>query len=76
MKVTKYMTNNDFIISLLNLNKDEIKSLDVVEVNSVLDMRVKLIDQHPVCPFCGGHTKIKEYKNVCTIIFLSQVNKV
>ena len=56
------MANNDFIISLLNLNRDEIENLDVVEVNLILEVRIKLIDQHPVCPFCGGRTKMKEYK--------------
>lgn len=58
------MANNNFIISPLNLNRDEIKNLAVVEVNSILDVRVKLIDQHSVCPFCGGHTKKRVYNNL------------
>lgn len=53
------------IISLLNLNRDEIKNLDVVEVNSVLDVRVKLIDQHPVCPFLWWTHKNKRIQKTC-----------
>lgn len=56
------MANDDFIISLLNLNRNTIKELNVVDIKNVLEVRVTLTDTHPVCPFCGGNTKIKEYK--------------
>lgn len=46
----------------MNLNRDDIKNLDVVEVDSILEVRICLTDQYPVCPLCGGCTKIKKYK--------------
>lgn len=56
------MAYDDFIISLLNLNRKNIKELDVTDVKGILEVKVTLNDKHPACPFCGGSTKIKEYK--------------
>ena len=57
------MAINDFIISTLNVSDDMIFSIDTHKSSDKLHILIKLNDTHPTCPYCGGHTKIKDYSS-------------
>ena len=62
------LPNNDFIISILNLDEDDIEELDSHFEDSKIIIDLKLKDRHPDCPYCHGKTVIKDYKKVKIII--------
>ena len=62
------LPNNDFIISILNLEEDDIEELDSHFEDSKIIIDLKLKDRHPDCPYCHGKTVIKDYKKVKIII--------
>lgn len=54
----------DFIIKLLDLKPEDIKNMDIVDIQNITHITITL-NQHPHrCPRCFKYTdKIKEYKN-------------
>lgn len=71
------MISNDFIISSLNITNDDIEDIDIIKSKDTLFIYLKLKDKHPVCPYCGFDTKIKDYKkqkiNIPDIVWLKAI---
>lgn len=55
------MAINDFITSTLNLEEDQVDSLDCIREDNILKIFVTLKNTHPTCPYCGGESKSKGY---------------
>ena len=55
---------NDFIIKLLDLKPDDIKNIDITDINNITHITITL-NKHPhKCPRCFMYTeKVKEYKS-------------
>lgn len=54
--------NEHFIISTLNIPENRIKDIQVFQLNGVFHFRITLTQEDTRCPFCGGQTSVKEYK--------------
>ncbi|WP_270373021.1 ISL3 family transposase [Longicatena caecimuris] len=51
----------DFITDLLNIDRNLIKSLDVVKLNDEIQYHITLFQKPVFCPFCGGTTHSNGY---------------
>ena len=48
------MAINDFIMSTLNVEEDQLESFNCAHKDGVLYLYVSLKNVAPCCPFCGG----------------------
>ena len=56
------MANKHFVISTLNIPENRIKNIQIFQLNGVFHFRITLTQEASRCPFCGGQTSVKEYK--------------
>ena len=55
------MAIDDFIMTTLNLENNQIQSFDSIRKDDILNLYVTLNNLHPHCPYCGGKSQSKGY---------------
>ena len=56
------MSIDDFIATAFNLRPEDIQSFWFQKKDGIFFIYITLTDKHPTCPFCGGPSVVKEYK--------------